>query len=124
MNAKTLNGLLTKSRAMVDLPQGRLRHFSFILRRNKILSFGWNQKKTHTLAWQNDYKYMFIHSELAAIKNFPGPPSMLADCVLVNTRIGLCGDVLISKPCRTCQRMIEAFDFKQVIYTTEKGWQC
>lgn len=122
-NAKTLNKLITISRELVSLPDSRKKHFSFILLRNKILSVGYNQSfKTHPLAKKFGTRYNSLHSETAAIINFPFPIKRLNDCVLVNVRIMLDGSIGLSKPCQSCQGMLYAFGFESLLFSTDNGW--
>lgn len=106
--------------AMVDLPQGRCKHFSFILMKRKIVSFGWNQiHKTDPFAAKHGYEYPYVHSELHALKNFPYPPAVLSKCKLINVRVNKQGRVLMSKPCEDCETWVIPMDFKEIWYTSE-----
>lgn len=124
MNGGFFDSLVEKSFALIDLPQSNRKHFSFIVRRTKIVSFGWNMaKKTHPWAakYGKNIDYPFIHSELAAIKNFPFPPIELEKCSLINTRVCPSGKIRISKPCEHCMNLLDVFSFKHVYYTDDEG---
>lgn len=125
MIQETLDKLIRKSYNLADcIPFKKNRHFSFIMRKNKILSFGWNLiNKTNPLCWKYKYEYPYTHSEVMAIRNFEFPPGLLSRCELVNVRLGA-NSVKMSKPCEDCLRMLAAFDFRRVWYTNNNGIFC
>jgi hypothetical protein len=121
ISEKLFRRLIRDSYEIIELPNGsRAKHFSYIIFRKKtVIAFGVNSAyKTHPLAHKYGYKFSSIHSELAAILNFPFPPARLRECKLVNVRLGLDGKVKLSKPCKCCQRLIAAMNFDEVWYTT------
>ena len=95
MKQETFDKLIRRSYDLLDMiPHEKNRHFSFILKKNKIVSFGWNQiKKTNTLCWKHKYEYPYIHSEISAIRNFEYPASLFSRCELVNVRVGKNNDI-------------------------------
>ena len=114
--------LVNLSYKMLDLPDSRSKHFSFILIRNKILSSGFNLGfKTNPLSKKYGYRFNSIHSELKAIKNFPYPPSFLSKCKIVNVRIMANGELGMSKPCKKCQKLLSDFDISDVWYSNRNG---
>lgn len=116
------NKLIEISRALIHEPVGEQKHFSFLLRRNKVVSIGWNQKnKTHPLTLKYGHLYKTIHSEVAVIRNFPHRSQHLPDFTLVNIRISREDNVTISRPCVYCRRLIADFGITDVYYTDEKG---
>ncbi len=122
MNSKTLRKLVSHSLELIDLPVCNNKHFTFILRRNAVVCYGWNNKsKTHPAVEKFDYKMNNIHSEFHAIKRFPYCPEELAYCSLVNVRVNSLGEVYNSKPCSGCQRLLKTFEFKSVLYTVNGG---
>lgn len=123
MNAATLQKLVRKSFELVDLvPHNGNKHFSYILRKNKVLSVGWNIiTKTDPLSWRYKYEFPFTHSETMAIRNFGDIPITLAKCDLVNIRIGKKQNVAIAKPCEDCMRLLAAFSFRDVYFTNERS---
>ena len=122
MNISTLNKLVDLSYKIIHLPSGRFRHFSYIVRRNKIICIGVNcSEKTHTLSYKFGYRFPRIHSELAAIVRFPHSPEFLTKCALVNIRIGRSKKILLSKPCRFCTKLISVFGLKEVYYSNQSG---
>jgi tRNA(Arg) A34 adenosine deaminase TadA len=123
MNQNLLDSLVEKSFALFELPQSRAKHFSFVVRKHRLLSLGWNMTtKTHPMAKRfGQEEWPYIHSELMAVRNFPYPPAELDRCVLINTRIGLDKKIRMSKPCDCCRRLIAAFGFREVWYTGVAG---
>lgn len=104
-------------------PTGKHKHFSFILRRNTVLSFGVNnENKTCPLGYKAGSTYFRQHSEASAIRRFQRPLEELADCKLVNIRISSFNmAVLLSKPCKFCQTMLGTFGVSQVYYSDNTG---
>ena len=114
--------LVKLSRQMLDLPDSRRKHFSYILMNNRVVSVGYNLGfKTHPLANRYHYRFNAIHSELSAIKNFPYPPSLLNKCKMVNIRIMADKSVGMSKPCGKCAKLLCDFDLTNVWFTNRQG---
>ncbi len=117
-----LDSLINRAFELIDNPQSDWKHFSFLVRKNNVLSTGWNyQFKTHPLAVKFGYKYPYIHSEISAITKFPQKVENLKKCVLVNVRIGNNNKPLLSRPCQYCQKLIKAFGIGKVYYSNEYG---
>jgi tRNA(Arg) A34 adenosine deaminase TadA len=103
------------------LPQGRHKHFTFITRRKKIISMGWNQSfKTHPLAAKFGHRFQSIHSELNAIQNFPYRVSELCKYDIINLRLSG-NNLTIAKPCQKCRNMLWYFGVRHVGYSTFFG---
>jgi len=106
------------------------KHVSFIIRKNKILSFGINKSmQTHPLASKLNCRFGTIHSELSAILRAKRRNDF-DDVTLVNVRLSTAslkeGKPILrnSKPCPSCQKLILANpEIKKVYYTTDLGWQ-
>lgn len=114
--------LIPKAKSLLDLPSGRSKHFSFLLRKKKIVGFGYNRSyDTHPIAHKYGYRFDCIHSELDCILSFNHPVRELHKCVLVNLRFLRNGTLAMSKPCQCCQKMIVGFGIKSVIYTNNAG---
>lgn len=106
----------------MELPIGGQLHFSFIMKKKKIISFGWNNAwKTDRIAAKFSHRFNCIHSELMAIRNFPYRINELCNFTLVNVRLRKTGTVALSKPCECCERMLDAFNVHEVYYTTNNG---
>lgn len=122
MKPKLERRLLDISKRLIDIPNGKNKHFSFIIYKNKILSIGFNDYfTTHTKCKELGYRFDAMHSELSAVLKFRGSKKTLGQCVLVNTRINSFGQIGMSKPCHCCIRLIEQIGFKRVWYTNADG---
>lgn len=122
MYPKLQKKLVEVSRALINEPVGEQKHFSFLVKKNKIISIGWNRKnKTHPLTVKYGHPYRTIHSEVAVIQNFPHSLTTLSNYSLINIRISREDNVTISKPCIYCQRLIRDFGIRNVFYTNEYG---
>lgn len=129
MRSDVLNRLVDMSMALIPEISSDSKHVSFILRKNKIVSFGINKSnQTHPLANKLNCRFGTIHSELSAIlraKRF----GYIQDLTLVNIRLSITSSkkgipiLRNSKPCTSCQKLILANpEIKRVFYTTDQGW--
>ena len=101
-----------------DLPQGKNRHFSFITKRNKIVSIGWNKSfKTHPLANKFGHRFNCIHSELDVINSFNYSIKELQNYSIYNVRVMKDGKIGYSKPCDICQDLLVFFGLKKIYYS-------
>ena len=102
----------------------RCRHFSFIVDRNRIVSIGMNNSKTHP----KNLKYNYLNKNKEKISNIVGTHSELnaviklgeEDCsrlTLINTRINRNNLLDNSAPCHGCMDMIRQLNFNNVYYT-------
>ena len=121
MNPQIKNKIIRLTNDLKDLSDLRCKHFSFILNKNKIVSIGWNLKKTHPKAKIYQYRYDCIHSELSALIKFNGNKNHLKDFVLVNIRVNSDGYIRQSKPCSKCLPWLETIGFKAIWYTNEEA---
>jgi tRNA(Arg) A34 adenosine deaminase TadA len=125
MNLNIFSQIIDITKSLKDLPYGKNRHFSFITRGNKIISFGYNNSwKTHPIAKICNYRFDSIHSELAALLKFKlhyRGLDFLKKCSLVNTRINRFGDFCMSRPCVNCLKWISLIKFKDIYYTKGNG---
>lgn len=111
--------LLLASAETVDLKSHR--HAAAISYKGKVLSVGKNQKKTHPmmLKYQTDDHKIYLHAEIDAIIktiNAHGT-DILRRCELYVLRLTGGGNVGYSKPCRGCQKAIDAFGIKKVFWS-------
>jgi deoxycytidylate deaminase len=106
----------------------RCRHFSFILDRNKIVSIGMNNSKTHPMNLKYNYinkinekisEIVGTHSELNAVIRFGEEDC--SNLTLVNTRINRNNLLDHSAPCCGCSDMIRQLNFKNVYHTDSKA---
>jgi len=120
INQRKYKALVSEALNSLDIPVGQPNslHFTFILRRNHILSIGYNNifkgypKARHIGYWEG-----VVHSEFDAIRRFPLPPEKLADCELVNIRSNRHGEIRNAEPCKICRRMIFPFGLRNIYYS-------
>ena len=114
--------LVKLSYGMLDLPDSKYKHFSFILSKNKILSVGYNLGfKTHPLAKKYGHRFSSIHAELKAFQNFPYSPSLLSKCKMVNIRIMANKTLGMARPCQYCSNLLKDFNLTEIWYTNRQG---
>jgi hypothetical protein len=106
---------------LVDSRQHQ-RHFSFIVKRNKILSFGVNKGfKTTPLAVRFGWRFDSIHSEVDAVKRFPYAPAELSGCKLYNLRINRSNELALARPCSGCLHFLSGFAWDKIMYSNSQG---
>lgn len=107
--------------------KNRCRHFSFIFERNRLVSIGINNPKTHPLNLKYNYtgrKHLRIndligtHSELNAVIKLGA--NNCKGLTIVNTRINRNNQLDYSCPCNGCRDMIKKLGFKKMVYTTKQ----
>lgn len=98
-------------------------HWSFIVFKNKIISFGVNKKqippKHFGYHQHSDPTFLpKFHSELDALKK-----SKIKDNFnVINIRLNKQGQTRNSMPCKNCRILLRNFGCKKVYFTTEIGW--
>ena len=107
------NRLVDKAIELLELPKGRCKHFTFIMRKKRIVSLGWNLGFcTHPKAKVIGYKFNNVHSELHALINFDYPKDFFKRCIIVNVRLNIFGQIRMSRPCELCQTMLRSLEPK------------
>lgn len=116
------NKLIEQAYLLLPYCDNSFRHFSFLVRRSRVLSIGINNsQKSHPTAKLFGHYRANIHSELSAIVNFPKNYD-ITRCSLYNIRILRADNsIALSKPCKHCKKLIYAFGIKDVIYTNSQG---
>jgi len=130
MRQDILNRLIDMSMLLIPEITSDSKHVSFVLKKNKIVSFGINKStQTHPLASKFQCRFGTIHSELSAILRAKRMTEF-DNATLVNVRLSAASIRLgvpilrNSKPCPSCQKLILATpEIKNVLYTTDKGWE-
>ena len=104
-----------------------------IVKKDKIVSFGYNHKKSHPFQakYCKNKDAIFFHAEIHAIKNALKSIDVdeLSKCEIyvvrakrnMNNKVWITG---LSKPCIGCERCIKVFDFKNVYYSEEGVNEC
>lgn len=128
VNEEILNTLIKAAIAHeADLPA---KVAAAVVRRGKVLSIGFNYKKSDPLQkrFGKNEEAIFLHAEIHAIKMALRDISVeeLAGCDIYIARVkrprprssewvwGL------AKPCEGCARAIAEFDIRNVVYTTDE----
>ena len=130
MRQDILDRLIDMSMLLIPEITSDSKHVSFVLKKNKIVSFGINKStQTHPLASKFNCRFGTIHSELSAILRARRTADF-DNATLVNVRLSassiILGEPVLrnSKPCPSCQKLILATpEIKTVLYTTDKGWE-
>lgn len=126
MNKKLFERCIRLSRDLAEFDDNHAqRHFSFLCLRNKIICSGINNKwRTNPLAKKFGHRFEVIHSEAAVIKACPVNWNQLPNLTLVNIRLNRNLDVMLSKPCKFCSKMLSWFEVGEVYYSlNENAWE-
>jgi deoxycytidylate deaminase len=126
---KVIDTLLKLAEDSSDENGCKANHAACIVSRNTIVSFGFNQRKTHPFQakyGKND-EAIYWHAESNAIHNALKRISKedLARSVLYVVRVKSDEDdhskviPAISKPCEGCMRAIRDYGIREVIYTED-----
>ena len=83
---------------------------------NRLISIGWNQRKTHP---KQRSIFRWTHAEMSAI--IGTNKHDLTRSTIYVARITPGGDVKMAKPCIDCQRILRAAGIKNIIFTDEQG---
>lgn len=122
MNKKTKKRIIDSSLKLFEFPDGKNKHFTFILNKNKIVSTGINLGyKTHPESKELGYRFDAIHSEFHAVIRYRGNEKDFSRLTLVNTRLNHLKQLDMSKPCPICQDLIKSLGFRKVYYTDYNG---
>lgn len=109
-----------------DRPYARIKVVSFLIYKNKILSFGVNSEKTSLYQYKirrrtkindNDFVYDKTHAEIAAIKKIH--PSFNnwehVEIFIISKKKD--NSFRLARPCPICERAIKDLGIKKVYYT-------
>jgi deoxycytidylate deaminase len=103
-----------------------------VVRKGKVISYGYNHKKSHPFQAKfcKNTHAVFFHAEVHAIKNALQIIDVddLSKCELYivrakrdkNNKKWITG---LSKPCSGCQKCIDLFELKNIYYSKEKEIQ-
>ena len=106
-------------------------HFSVILYKNRLISAAVNSPKTHPINLRNP-KYGYDNKNITDIKGSCSEMSAclklkrisnidFEKCSLINIRINRLGHLANSRPCSSCESLLNYFSFKDVFYTNDRG---
>lgn len=108
----------------------RMVHFAFAYRRNTLLAVGYNEMRRpspKSLRFARKFKinhwleYPFMHAELDVIIKLWGRIFINQDISLVLVRIGSRSNLLYSRPCRNCQKVLDLLNIRKVYWSTPTG---
>ncbi len=120
MNARILARIVHKSRDLVEqIAENKHWHLSFLVRKNAILSIGFNRpKKTSGMAYKfGELEYPYIHAECDCLSRAACNLQDLKKCTLVNVRLAKRGGLLLSRPCNNCAKIIASLGVGRVLYS-------
>lgn len=121
--SKILSKALKIALDLKDIPNAKTIHFSFLVKKNKIISIGWNTYcKTHPIANKFGHRENNIHSELSCIINHKR--KSLRNIVMINIRINKRGEIRNAIPCESCKKMLAFYKIDNIIYSTDRGFKC
>lgn len=107
-----------------DFKKKNYRHGAILVYNGHIIGRGVNQN-----VWLEGYEryneFQSIHAEVHCLLRMKNKHNVK---ILRNSEMYVCrlnrqGQLLMSKPCKTCQKFIASFGIKTVWYSTEKGWE-
>lgn len=101
-------------------------HVAFIVKKNRIISIGFNKDKTNP----NSIKYNYIgasgdeivvntHAELDVVLKYK--KNNISDCELIVLRYDGSGKLNNSKPCRGCSNLLREKKIKKVYFSDSDG---
>lgn len=106
-------------------PVDNSQHAAAVVIGKRMVGFGTNSYKSHPFA--NKYSAregaVYLHAETSAIKDALRTVSVeeLSRATLYVVRVKKNGEIAMSKPCKGCERCIDDFGIKSVVYTTDEG---
>lgn len=96
-------------------------HAAGVVLDGKIISIGWAQYKTHPrmLEFQDRTERVYLHAEIDAINKAISKygTSLLSEADLYVVRLSKGKTIGNSKPCEGCQKAIDAFGIKNVVWS-------
>lgn len=106
----------------------RARVAACIVHKKTIVSFGFNQKKTHPLQakYCSHGRVIFLHAEISAIKNAMRhlTSEEISECTLYVCRVKVINGEFVwglAKPCPNCSKAIAELGIKNVVYTNDNN---
>jgi len=104
-------------------------HFAFGYKKNKILAIGQNNpEKTSAKAlrlskrFNTDIKYPFLHAETDLISRLWGKHYIDNNLKVVVIRLNKNGELRNSKPCRRCDKILQALDVTKIWWSVNDGF--
>ena len=115
-----------------DYSSIRTFHVTFAVNKNKTISIGINNTKTHPNIKKLNYcseegedlrDIARTHSELNCILKLKNkyPSYSLKDIVFVNIRLDRMGNIKYARPCNGCSHLLHKVGYKKVYYSGDCG---
>ena len=99
----------------------RARVGAVIVRGGRILGVGSNRVRYYHQQRTHPHRHIqSLHAEIAAILDVRNPSQLKGSTMFV-ARIKKDGSLALAKPCAYCQRVINNFGIKRVVFTTDTG---
>jgi len=106
-------------------PCGNAKLAAMVVYKNKMISVGVNQNKTHPFAakYSKHPEAIYLHAETAAIlsakKKLTGQQLKKSTLIVCRVITNKTGDIVyrIAKPCSGCEKCIEEHGIQKLIYT-------
>lgn len=123
----TILEYLTKLAMNNEGVKGKWKLAAGIVLKNNLIATGVNSYKTHPMMakYGKNSEAIFLHAEILCVKNALKmvEVSDLSRCSIYVVRVKKDSSYGNSMPCLGCQRAIEEFNFKSVVYFSEEcGW--
>ena len=99
------------------------RHAAIIVKSGRVLSIGRNRNKTHPesiFIEEGERIAKTIHAELDAISRVKNKEQLKGATIYV-ARLGRNGHPGMSCPCKMCQELIDKYELKRAVFTTDYG---
>jgi deoxycytidylate deaminase len=92
---------------------------ALVVKRNRVLSVGYNSNKTHPMMSTNMQQ---LHAECSAILKCPDGDLRGSDVVVARARAE--GKAGLAKPCAVCEGILRRCGVRRVFYTTNWDDDC
>tara|TARA_B100000614_G_C14417779_1_gene440609 strand:- start:91 stop:483 length:393 start_codon:yes stop_codon:yes gene_type:complete len=127
MNTKIFDETFKLAQSVVPVRGARIA--AAVVRKGKVISFGYNHKKSHPFQakFRKHKDAVFFHAEVHAIKNALKSIDVedLAKCELYIVRakrnkLNRKWITGLAKPCSGCEKCIDLFELKNIHYSIEE----
>lgn len=95
----------------------KYKHGAVLMRKNRVLSIGFNQNKTHS---RSLHAFKHIHAETDALLSTKVKD--LSDAVMYIYREDKDGNPALSRPCSSCLRSLKNAGIKKIYYSIDNGY--
>ena len=114
-----LNSLGKIARDVSFFPNVRI--VAALYKRNKLISLGCNQNKTHPMQlefnrWDNPHK-IYLHAEIDAIRKAKSLGENIEGCDIYVARILRNNSLALAKPCKGCFKCIKDHGITNIFYS-------